>query len=240
MSSEPRQRALRVWAPVVLAAAAGSGFALARFTTPYFHSRYFPWIIGRGMGLAAYCSMWAMCLIGVWLRHPWRFRRPILHPETALRLHAALAGATLVLLAGHVVSLALDKYAGVGLIGVFIPGTETYRPVAVGVGVAAMWLMIAVAATARLGGRLVGRAWLPIHRISLPLFVAVFCHSVLAGTDTPTLRTAYAVTGATVVAMYLTARLGRRQALAPHPGAAEGEPTATANTVTVPEGGLSE
>ncbi len=209
MSRQPRKHAALSWAPVVLVAAAGSGFVLARLTSPLVHSRYFPWIIGRGMGLAAYCSMWAMCMIGLWLRHPWRWRRPVVHPETALRLHASLAAATIVLLAGHVISLALDRYAGVGWIGVFVPGAATYRPVAVGVGVVALWLLIAIAASARLGGRLIGRAWLPIHRLSLPLFTAVFCHGVLAGTDTPTLRVAYGATGALVVATYLTSRLGR-------------------------------
>lgn len=209
MSSQPRKLAALSWAPVVLVAAAGSGFVLAQLTSPLVHSRYFPWIIGRGMGLAAYCSMWAMCLIGLWLRHPWRWRRPVLHPETALRLHASLAAATLVLIAGHVISLVLDRYAGVGWIGVFVPGVASYRPVAVGVGVVALWLLVAVAASARLGGRLIGRAWLPIHRLSLPLFVAVFCHGVLAGTDTPTLRVAYGTTGALVVITYLTSRLAR-------------------------------
>ncbi len=209
MTHRPRIRLPLPWGPVVLVAAAGSGFAVARLTSPYVYSRYFPWIIGRSTGLAAYCSMWAMCLIGLWLRHPWRWRRPLLHPETALRLHAALAAVTIVLTGAHVVSLALDRYAGVGWLGVVLPGSATYRPVAVGVGVVALWLLVAIAATARLGARLIGRAWLPIHRLALPVFTAVFCHSVLTGTDTPTLRIAYATSGAAVVVTYLTSKLGR-------------------------------
>ncbi|OYV72254.1 MAG: hypothetical protein B7Z72_05170 [Gemmatimonadetes bacterium 21-71-4] len=45
----------------------------------------------------------------------------MLHAETRLRVHATLATATVTLVAGHLVTLASDKYAGVGWVGAFVP-----------------------------------------------------------------------------------------------------------------------
>jgi len=206
---KPAARAALIWSPVVLVISAATGFGLTSLTQPMVSNRYFLWIIGRGSGLAAYVTIATLCLLGLWLRHPWRLRWPILHPETTLRLHAALGASTVVLLASHLISLALDKYAGVGWKGVFVPNAATYRPFAVSIGVICLYVILAIIVTARLGARLIGRRWLLVHQLSLPAFGAVFCHGVLAGTDTPALKVGYVVTGAMVVGLFITRRFAR-------------------------------
>jgi hypothetical protein len=194
----------------VLVTAGLGGYVAATLASPVVHSRYFPWIVGRALGLAAYLCLAVLVLLGIWLRHPWRFRWAVLHAETALRYHAALAAATIVLVIGHLVSLASDSYAGVGWVGAILPGRSAYRTVPVAVGVAAFWACLLVAGTARLGARLVGRRWLPVHRLALPIFAAVFVHGVLSGTDTPRLRAFYVVTGMAVATVWLTRVLAAR------------------------------
>src|ERR1019366_10119791 len=98
-------------AAITLPLAAGFGFA--RLFAPTLHSRYFPWLTGRALGIAGYIALSALVILGVWMRHPWRLRRPLVHSETRLRVHATLATATITLVAGHLVSFASDKYAGV-------------------------------------------------------------------------------------------------------------------------------
>jgi hypothetical protein len=198
---------------VVVTAGLG-GYIAATLASPVVHSRYFPWIVGRALGLAAYLCLTVLVLLGIWLRHPWRFRRTVLHAETALRYHAALAAAMIVLVVGHLVSLASDSYAGVGWVGAVLPGHSAYRTVPVAIGVAAFWACLLVAGTARLGARLVGRRWLPVHRLALPIFVAVFVHGTLSGTDTSRLRVFYLVTGIVVVVVWSTRLLAARRATA--------------------------
>lgn len=188
-------------AAVTIVAALVFGYVLARDAMPPTVVRYLPWIAGRSLGLAAYGTLFGLVLVGLWTRHPWRLRRKVLHPETLLRTHVALAAATVVLLIGHVVSLVLDKYAGVGLRGMLVPGGATYRPTAVALGVIAMYLLVLVAGTASLAGRLIGRSWLAIHRIAALVFALAWVHGVLAGTDTPRLKIAYAVSGVFVLAL---------------------------------------
>lgn len=164
-----------------------------------------PWILGRALGLSAYLGLAALVVTGMWFRHPWRGESRRLRPAVQLRVHAALATATTVLVAGHVASLALDRYAGVGWSGAAVPGWSHYRPVAVGIGTVAVYLGGLVGATAALAGRpLIGRHWRPVHRLAAMTFVFVWCHGVTAGSDTRTLRGIYVGTGVLVATTAVT------------------------------------
>ena len=191
----------------VLVIAVGAGYGAAVLTTPVVHSRYFPWIVGRALGLSAYCCLCVLVALGIWLRHPWRLRWTLFRHESVLRYHAVLAGATVLLVVGHLASLASDSYAGVGWIGALLPGRSVYRPVPVGLGVAAWWGLLLIAGTAGIGGRLVGRRWLPIHRLAMPVFATVFAHGVLAGTDGGRLRLIYAASGGLILVLRLSRHL---------------------------------
>jgi predicted ferric reductase len=170
-------------------------------------TRMLPWVLGRGLGIAAYAALVALTVLGLWLRHPWRLARPVLPPTTHMRLHATLAAATLVLVLGHVVALVLDRFAGVGLVGALVPGHSAYRMVPVALGTLGVYVGLLVGGTAALAGRIVGRSWLPIHRLASLSFVLIWLHGVLAGSDTRALRVMYAATGFAVTFLALSRRL---------------------------------
>lgn len=172
-----------------------AGFAFAVMFAPTLHSKYFPWITGRALGIAGYLSLAALVTMGIWIRHPSRLRWPVVHSETRLRLHATLATATIALVAGHLVALASDRYAGVGWVGAFVPGYSTYRTFAVSLGVIAMFFMALLMVSARTAGRRGSRHWYVYHRFSVATFVLIWFHGVLAGTDTAALRLLYVTTG---------------------------------------------
>jgi len=203
---------LTVLAAVVLPVAAGFGFA--RLFAPTIHSRYFPWITGRALGIAGYLSLSALVAFGVWMRHPWRLRWPLVHGETRLRIHATLGAATLAVVAGHLVSLAADRYAGVGWIGAFVPGESRYRTFAVALGTVALLFMLVLTATARLAGRRGARRWLAYHRLAAATFALVWVHGVLAGADTKALRVLYVTTGAFVALLVVTRYAAREPSVA--------------------------
>lgn len=198
------QRAPVLAATAILVVTMGAGYLAVRFTMPLAHDRYLLWIAGRTFGMAAYGAMVLLVSVGLWLRHPWRERWRVVHPETLLRLHAALGASVVVLLVGHVTSLALDRYAGVGWKGALVPGAAVYRPWPVALGVCAAYGLVLVALTASIGGRLVGRAWRWVHMLSLPIFAAVWCHGLFAGSDGMRLRALYGATGALVVLLAAT------------------------------------
>lgn len=166
-----------------------------------------PWILGRGLGIAAYLSLTALTVLGLWLRHPLAQRWHWPASLTRVRMHAVLAAATVALILGHVVALVLDKFAGVGVLGAIVPGASGFRPVAVALGTVSVYLMLLVAASAALAGRLAGRAWRPIHHAALVVFGIAWVHGLLAGSDTSRLRLMYAVTGGIVAVFAVTRRL---------------------------------
>jgi hypothetical protein len=193
-----------------LALSLAGGYLFARLGLPLARNRMFPWIAGRALGLGAYLALTAAVTVGLWVRHPWRFRFPLLHPETRVRVHASLAAATLVLVAGHVAALASDRYAGVGWLGALLPGPSHYRTWPVALGVVALYGMVAISGTAALAGRLLGHRWLAVHRLALPTYGLVWFHGVLAGTDAPRLRIAYLLTGLVPLVVYLSGRWARQ------------------------------
>lgn len=197
----------------ILAAAPGAAAALLTGTVvPTIHDRMFPWLLGRALGLAAYATLAGVVALGLLVQHPGARTRALLHPELRLRLHASLAAATLVLLVAHLSVLALDRYAGVGWRGALLPGTSTYRPFAVALGVISFELLLVVTVSAALAGRRGTRAWLPIHRGASLVFIAAFAHGALAGSDTIRLRAFYVLSGGALLALALSrARARRRQ-----------------------------
>ena len=222
-----RGRRTRFRAVTALSALAGAvvGVVVATLAAPALQDRMMPWILGRGLGLAAYLDIVALALVGTWFRHPWRWRRPVLHPAVLLRLHVALAVAAVILVAGHVVVFALDRYAGVGWVGTLIPGRATYRPLAVGLGTLGLYVGAAVGISAGAAGRFAGSHWLAIHRLALGGVALAWLHSVLAGSDTAALRPMYAITGAALLAMVGTRLAAQRNDTnGPEPNHGGGDP----------------
>lgn len=191
-----------------------AGYLLASVAAPQLRTSMLPWLAGRALGLAGYAALTAVTVLGTWIRHPWRFRWPVLHPEVQLRLHATLGAASAVLVTAHLVALALDHYAGVGWSGAFVPGLAQYRTLPVALGVIAFYLLVLVAGTAALAGRFGGRSWLTVHRLALPLFSCVWLHGVLSGTDAAALRSVYAVSGVLVTALVASRHLAQAPASA--------------------------
>lgn len=190
----------------------GAGFAVASAFVSSIHNKNFPWVTGRALGIAGYLALSALVALGLWMRHPWRFRLEMFHPETRLRAHATLGVATIVLILGHLVCLASDHYAGVGWVGAILPGLSHYRRAAVGLGVGAFELLLVIAATARFAGRRGTKHWLTIHRLASATFALTWFHGVLAGTDTSALRLVYVVSG-TLIASLIGTRVFARRAL---------------------------
>ena len=195
---------------VVLAASLGAGWMLALHSESVTHDRMLPWIMARCLGLAAYVTLSALVVIGIWFRHPWRVNWRAPKPESLLRAHAALAAGTLVLLIGHILATVLDRYAGVGWSGAFTPWHSAYRPTGVAFGTIALYGIVLVAGTAALAGSIARKIWLPIHSMSAVLFGLCLAHGLLAGSDTKTLWWMYAGTGLLVAALQVSRALARR------------------------------
>lgn len=168
------------------------------------------WLLGRASGVTSYILMVVLVCAGLVLSHPWA--RRIGPSASVLGVHVALATFTLVFTLLHVVVLATDEWAKVGWSGALLPMASGYRPVPVTLGVLAVWAGLVTGLSARFAGRFAARLWWPLHKVAMVIFVLVWTHSVLAGTDAFLLREFYLATGAIVLGLALTRYAARSNA----------------------------
>lgn len=162
------------------------------------------WILGRSTGLAAYVLLFFLTCMGLFLAHPGRTRWNRPSALTRIRIHVSLAVFTLVFLISHVVVLASDPYAGVGVVGTLLPFTAHYRPFAVSLGILAVWSGLISGITASLAGnRFLVRVWWPLHKVALVAFTLTWFHAVLAGSDTLQLHLFYGVSAGILIILAL-------------------------------------
>jgi DMSO/TMAO reductase YedYZ heme-binding membrane subunit len=114
----------------------------------------------------------------------------------------------------HVLSIAVDPFAGVGLGGALVPGLSSYRSTAVALGTLALYALLVTGITARWTRLLPAGAWLSIHRFALVVFALGWSHGLLAGTDSVALVALYVVlasaVGGAAAYRYWVTRAARR------------------------------
>jgi predicted ferric reductase len=158
-----------------------------------------PWLAARAMGVSAYLLLAFEVALGLVLSHPrntaaWRKTKQV------FPWHEMVSVFTGTFIALHVVLLAVDPYANVGVVGAFVPGYSAYRPVAVGLGSVAMYALIFTAVTAKWTRLLPSGWWLKVHRLSAVVFLMTWVHAVLAGSDGGALLPLYLATGLPILA----------------------------------------
>jgi methionine sulfoxide reductase heme-binding subunit len=182
-----------------------------------------PWLAARAMGVSAYLLLAFEVALGLILSHPrntagWRKTRQV------FPWHEMVSVFTGAFIALHVVLLAVDPYANVGVIGAFVPGYAAYRPVAVGLGSIAMYALIFTAVTAKWTRLLPSGWWLKVHRLAAVVFLMTWVHALLAGTDGGALMPLYLATGLPILAgvahRWWTARVRPQRAPAAPPALA--------------------
>lgn len=178
------------------------------------------WMAARATGIVALLLLTLLIALGIVLSHPEQSRWK--QSKRVFPWHESLWVFTVAFLAVHVVSLVLDEYADVGLLGALIPGLSDYRSVPVALGVIAMYALLVTVLTARFTSLLPAGAWLKLHRFSAGVLVLAWGHGVLAGTDSVALRPLYwgiaiVVIGAAAYRYWIIRARGKARAAAARP-----------------------
>ena len=189
-----------------------SAWLIGRSVVAVSGDRNGPWILGRAAGVTSYVLLMLLVGLGLVLSHPWRTRFARPSAATRIRLHVSLAVFTLVFVVLHIVVLAADSYAGVGVKGALVPMAATYRPLPVTLGVLGVYAGLLAGVTAALAGRIAARVWWPIHKVAAVSFVLVWAHGLLAGSDTRPLLGLYLVTGGAVLVLAISRYVARTPA----------------------------
>jgi predicted ferric reductase len=139
------------------------------------------WHLVRSAGMVSYTLLAASTLWGIFLTT--RVLKNWSPSPVMLLLHAATSWLAVVLAAAHALLLMFDGYYTYTLSDLIIPFIGPYRPLAVGLGVIAFWLIFAITISFALRKFMSNRAWKWLHYTSYAAFGLITFHALLAGTD---------------------------------------------------------
>jgi predicted ferric reductase len=138
------------------------------------------WYFARSAGIVAYLLLTCSVLLGVGMAGRMQLSWPRFAVEEVHKFLSILTGVFIVL---HGSTLLMDTVVPTGLEQELVPFTSSYRPFAVGLGVCAMELVLAVGLTTWLRPQLPHRVWRTLHYLALPAWLLASLHGILAGTD---------------------------------------------------------
>jgi predicted ferric reductase len=146
------------------------------------------WYLARSSALVAYVLVWLSMLLGTSITS--KLARVWPGGPTAFDLHqyTSLLGLGFALF--HALILLGDHYIHYSIVQVLLPfAGDSYRPLAVGVGQVAIYLMAAVGLSFYVRRRIGTRTWRLIHFLSFAVYLMTLAHAVTAGTDSGALWT---------------------------------------------------
>lgn len=167
------------------------------------------WDASRASGFVGYLLLWLSVATGIGAHM--RFRSRWASGTLLLEVHRITSVLALAFVAAHVLGLLLDPVVHFAPIDGFVPFTSAFRPVQVGLGTVAEWLLVIILATTALAGRMPYTTWRQFHLLSFPCYALAVAHGVTSGTssdDAPAL-TLYALTAGVVAALAVARIAGR-------------------------------
>ncbi|MBK5287662.1 MAG: ferric reductase-like transmembrane domain-containing protein [Acidimicrobiia bacterium] len=139
------------------------------------------WYVARAAGIVTWALLVASMIWG--LLYATRVFRRRVSLWWLLGVHRFLGALAVVFTAVHVVALLSDSFIGFGVRDVLVPFTSSWHPIAVGWGIIAMYLLVAIELTSLLKARLPYRVWRSVHLTSYPVFAIATIHGLSSGTD---------------------------------------------------------
>jgi methionine sulfoxide reductase heme-binding subunit len=139
------------------------------------------WYATRGLGTATLIVLTGTVVLGIVTSTGWIGESTPAFVAADMHRNLSLLG--MCLLAAHVITTVLDPFAHISVRDVIIPVGAAYRPVWLGLGVAAMWVLVGVTASSLLRDRIGPRAWRLIHWAAYASWPLAVIHGLGTGSD---------------------------------------------------------
>lgn len=147
-------------------------------------STNFPWawITARATGIASFVLLGLLSATGILLTTGALFR--LLSPAAAWSLHRAIGTALLFSVLAHIASLLLDHFINLRLIDLLVPFVSPYKTIFLALGIIGFYILLLVLTTSLYTISSHAKFWRSVHFFAFPMYVLIFLHSYLVGTDT--------------------------------------------------------
>ena len=162
------------------------------------------WYVARASGIVAWLLLLASTACGLLLATR---RIGALSAGWVLGLHRYLGALAIAFTGVHVLAILSDDFVSFGWTDVLLPMTANWHPLAVALGVIAMYLLVAVEVSSIFRPHLSPRTWRGIHLLSYALFGLASIHALTAGTEARDLLSDSAVVVIGACAVFVAALL---------------------------------
>ena len=139
------------------------------------------WYATRGLGAATLIVLTGTVVLGIVTATRWIGESTPAFVAADMHRNLSLLGMTLLI--AHIVTTVLDPFAGITVRDVVVPWGAQYRPIWLGLGVAATWILVGVTATSLLRDRIGPRVWRLIHWIAYGSWPLAVVHGLGTGSD---------------------------------------------------------
>lgn len=139
------------------------------------------WYATRGLGTATLIVLTFTVVLGILTATRWIGQST--PGFVAADMHRNLSLLALALLAAHIVTTVLDPFAHISVRDVVVPIGAAYRPIWLGLGVAAAEIMLAVVVTSLMRDRIGPRIWRLIHWAAYASWPLAVIHGLGTGSD---------------------------------------------------------
>ncbi|MGZ8566937.1 MAG: ferric reductase-like transmembrane domain-containing protein [Actinomycetota bacterium] len=140
------------------------------------------WVLIRAAGIGGYIALFLSVAWGLVSSTGVITKR--MSKPSSNRFHASVASVGLALLAIHMILLLFHDFVPFQVLDLLVPMRSTFRPIAITLGVIAMYAAVIVTVSSWLRGRFPTKTWRALHLLAIPAFILALLHGVLAGTDT--------------------------------------------------------
>lgn len=157
------------------------------------------WFLTRAAGIMAYLLLWLSTVWG--LAIPIKLFGEKLSGDFTFDFHQFISLLSLGFLGLHIVVLTADRYLPFSVAQLLVPFTASYRPLWVGVGVIAFYLLLLVTVTFYLRRQIGMVSFRYIHYASFAAYLGAVLHALFSGTDSslPSVLVLYISTFAVVL-----------------------------------------
>lgn len=168
--------------PAILPAATAESQATPAVAKPIVSQEFpWPWIVTRTTGVASFLLLTLLSITGMTMTTGLLFR--LIPPNLSWSIHRAIASVLLTSVVIHVGALLFDHFINLHIVDLLIPFASHYRPVLVALGNLGFYLLLLVLFTSLYSMSAHPRFTRTVHFLAFPMFILIFLHAILLGTD---------------------------------------------------------
>jgi predicted ferric reductase len=160
------------------------------------------WFITRSAGFVAYLLLWFSTVYGLAVSS--KIFDSLLHRAVTFDFHEFLSLLAIGFVLLHVGVLTVDHYMPYSIAQILVPFLSPYRPLWVGIGVIAFYLVLLVSVTFYIRSRIGLRTFRIIHLVSFAGYLGSAVHGLFSGTDSPLPMVQLMYVGTFLVVVFLT------------------------------------